>query len=302
MLLRSVAVASAVALLGTAPCHANTFYVAGNGTGTSCSLASPCNSIQQALNTAASGDTIVCVTSPLQGGFYITKSVTIDCASARASVQTSGYNLAGFGVVVVVNLATNDPQQTVSLRGLDIDGSRSFDRGIQIQSAKAVFIEDCVVSNATSQGVYDQRTGGQTKLFVKNTVVSNNAGPGIVATSAAPGVMVLDNVSLLNNTYGLATASGNNVTLRNSLVSGNTQAGVEADGGAQVTVENSTITNGNYGVLVGGTVRLSNSNVSFNNQAVSGTAISAGGNKFLGNAAIGNTPSLASGASGDVYN
>jgi hypothetical protein len=304
MLLRPVAVAFAVALLGTAPGRAGSLYVAGYGTGTACSANSPCNSIQLAINNAGTGDGIYCVTPPLpSGGLYITKSITIDCATARAAVRDGGTNNGtGLYDVVLINLPTSDSQQTVSLRGLDIDGIRSIDRGIEIQAAAAVFIEDCVISNVSKQGIYDHRTGGQTKLFVKNTVINGNGGPGIVATSAAPGVMVLDNVSLLNNTYGLATASGNNVTLKNSTISGNTQAGVEADGGAQVTVENSTITNNNIGALVGGTVRLLRNNISFNNQAVSGSAISLGGNVYSGNAAIGATPPLASGASGDVYN
>lgn len=91
------------------------------------------------------------------------------------------------------------------------------------------------------------------------------------------------------------------MTVRNSTLSGNAQAGAAADGGAQITLENSTITNNNVGVL-GGTVRLLRNNISFNNQAIQGTATSLGGNVFSGNSTAGAAPTLASGASGDVTN
>jgi hypothetical protein len=256
------------------------------------------------------GDTIICLSAPGGTGFAITKSVTIDCAAAGAPVRGNFAVVDNVTVTVSINIppSQSDPLRQVRLRGLTIDGAYSsntgyyFSRGIDIQAAAAVYVEDCVISNVSQQGIYDHRTGGQTKLFVKNSVISGNGGPGIVAKSGAPGVMVLDNVSLLNNTYGLATATGNNVTLKNSTISGNSQAGVEADGGAQVTVENSTITNNNIGVLAGGTIRLLRNNISFNNQAVSGSAISLGGNVYSGNSAIGNAPSLATGAQADVYN
>ncbi len=315
MLPRTLAFAFVVALLETASCNASGFYVSANGSGTACTAAAPCGYLYQALAAANVGDTIICLTPPVPYSVNITKSITIDCSGVRAQNQLGGV-LDSDGTInsITINIGvnSNDPLRTVRLRGLTIDGSSSsvlfhpsgiyLDRGIEIQAAAAVYVEDCVISNVSQQGIYDHRTGGQTKLFVSNTVVSGAAGPGIVAASGAPGVMVLDNVKLLNNLYGLATASGNNVTLKNSTISGNIQAGVEADGGAQVTVENSTITNNNIGALVGGTVRLLRNNISFNNQAVSGSAISLGGNVYSGNSAIGTTPSLASGASGDVYN
>ena len=140
-------------------------------------------------------------------------------------------------------MSSADPLRTVRLRGLTIDGAisnnnggfpsgRFYDRGIEIQAAATVYIEDCVIANVNQRGIYDHRTGGQTKLFVKDTIISGNGGPGIVAGSAAVGVTVLDNVTSENNAYGIAAASGNNVTIRNSVFSGNSVAGVEGDSGA----------------------------------------------------------------------
>jgi hypothetical protein len=303
MLLRTLAFALAAALISTAPCGAATLYFSATGTGATCTATSPCSNWLYVDLVSQAGDTVVCLSPPTGNSITISKPISIDCSGAGGEVRDGALTVPGpFRVGIVINTTG-----TVRIRGLTIDGVRTtstanYDRGIDIQYADAVYIEDCVIMNVNQQGIYDRRIGGQTKLFVKNTVVSGAGGPGIVAASGAPGVMVLDNVSLLNNTYGLATASGNNVTLKNSTISGNSQAGVEADGGAQVTVENSTITNNNIGVLVGGTVRLLRNNISFNNQAVNGSAISAGGNLFSGNAAIGNAPSLATGAQADVYN
>ena len=40
-----------------------------------------------------------------------------------------------------------------------------------------------------------------------------------------------------NNGYGIATATGNNVFINRSIISGNSKAGIEADGGAPVTFQ-----------------------------------------------------------------
>ncbi len=277
-----------------------TSYVAKFGSGTACTRASPCNNLSAAVAITVTDGVVVCLEGGDFGPFTISRSIIIDCSNNPGNNEGSTLgDQGGNGAAVTINIPTSEFTRRVTLRGLTLWNG---DRGVWIQSAAFVEIDNCLITASNKQGILDQRTGGQTKLFVKDTVITMSGGAGIVASSGAPGVMVLDHVSLVNNLYGVAAASGNNVTLRNSIVSGNTQAGVEADGGAQVTVESSTITNNNSGVLAGGTVRLLRNNISFNNQAVSGSAISLGGNVYSGNAAIGATPPLASGASGDVYN
>jgi hypothetical protein len=61
-----------------------------------------------------------------------------------------------------------------------------------------------VISNVRQQGINDHPTGGQTKLFITDTVISGNGGPGIVF-GAQGGTHVLDNVRSENNAYGVAT-------------------------------------------------------------------------------------------------
>jgi Periplasmic copper-binding protein (NosD) len=143
-----------------------------------------------------------------------------------------------------------------------------LDRGIDSQAATAVHIEDCVISNFKGQGIFDHRSGGQTRLCVKDTIVSDNGSAGVVAASAAVGITVLDNVTSQQNAYGIAVGTGNNVEIRNSVVSGNSTAGVEVDAGSHVVVRNSTISHNNIGVQSASSVRIFNNDISFNNTAL----------------------------------
>ena len=112
--------------------------------------------------------------------------------------------------------------------------------------------------------------------------------------------MVLDNVRSENNAYGIAVATGNNVTINRSVLSGNSAAGVEGDGGAQIIVDQSTITNNNIGVQSSFSVRLSNNNIAFNNVAISGASGTFGNNRFSGNGSIGTAPTPIGGATSDL--
>jgi hypothetical protein len=301
MLPRTIAVAS-VALLFATSGDAATYFVAANGSATAaCSFNAPCQSLAQALFVAGVGDTIVCVSSPGASSATITKSITIDCSSGRAPVRDIGIGSSPvLGVSINIPVTMDDPSRTVRLRGLDVDGARFYDRGIDIAAATVVYIEDCVVSNAKQQGIYDHRTGGQTKLFIKDSIFSGNGGPGIALGSQGPNTNVLDNVLSEYNAYGLAAAAGNNVLVNRSVMSGNSVAGVEADTGAQVVVNNSAISHNNIGVQSNSSVRLSNDDIAFNNLALSGMAGTFGNNRLSGNSAVGTAPMPLGSASQDL--
>jgi Right handed beta helix region len=306
MLLRTIAFGT-VALLFASSGNATTLYVAGNGSGTACTATAPCASLNFAVQAANVADTILCISPPLGGAIIISKSITIDCSSARAPVRDTGVGNGAFSVGISINIPANglDPFRIVRLRGLEVDGfsagSPFLDRGIDISAATAVYIEDCIISNAKHQGILDERTGGQTKLFIKDTIVSGNGGAGIAAAAAAVGIIVLDDVRSENNAYGLAAANGNNVTINRSTFSGNSAAGIEGDPGAQIIVDNSTIGHNNVGVLSFQSVRLSNNNIAFNNTAISGPGSGTfGNNRFSGNGTIGTPPAALGGATSDL--
>jgi hypothetical protein len=73
-------------------------------------------------------------------------------------------------------------------------------------------------------------------------------------------------------------------------MAGNGDSGIEADAGAQIDVDDSSITNNTTGVQANGTVRLSNNDILFNGTAVTGTssAQTYGNNRIAGNTLVGN--------------
>jgi hypothetical protein len=291
-------------------------FVASSGIDTAdCTAAAPCRTLGKAAGIIGANGRITC----LDGGnfmpFIITQSVTINCDTGHSYIGSGGAGLTG--ITIAIPVSASDPLRTVRIRGIGIYGAasstgtggsggggaginRTMPRGISITSAAAVFLENVVVADAQQQGILDQRSGGQTKLFIKDSVISGNGGAGIVAASAAVGITVLDNVTSANNTYGIAAATGNNVVINRSVFSGNSTAGVEGDSGAQIAVNNSTISHNNVGVESSSSVRLSNNDIAFNSFAISGPSGTFGNNRFSGNSSIGTPPTPLGSATSDV--
>ena len=134
-------------------------------------------------------------------------------------------------------------------------------------------------------------------------MISGNGGPGLVAASQGTAATVLDNVRIENNSYAIAAASGNNLVVNRSVISGNSTAGIEADPGAQVEAINSLLSHNTVHVQAFGTIRLRENDLKFSNTAVQGAGtISMGANRFSGNGSIGSVPAQATGAPSDVFN
>jgi nitrous oxidase accessory protein NosD len=264
-----------------------------------CSASSPCLSFAGALAKTAAGGEVDCLDAgdySSQAQTAVTFSVTIDC---------HGLNATNYNPGTETGIEVNAPGGIVVLRGLTFNGAgstNSIDVGIYVQAATTVHIEDCTIMGFR-YGVADVRTTGLTQLFIKNTVIRGNHvnanSPGIVLEAAPKNSVVLENVQLLSNGYGIAVATGNNVLISRSVISGNGLAGIEADPGAQVYVENTKIShNVSYGIFAGGTVALANSDISFNTTSISGATVSYGNNRLFGNGG-GTAPTPVGGASTD---
>jgi hypothetical protein len=262
-----------------------------------CGESDPCLTFGAALAQTSAGGEIDCLDAgDYSSQFTITFSLTIDCRGMNASTFN---NATGDGIDIDAPGFT-----TVILRGITFSAlfAGGNQLGVNIQSASAVFIEDCAVTGF-NRGIADVRTTGFTQLYIKNTVVRSNHfhpnSPGIVLAAAPKNSVMLENVQVLANGYGIAVATGNTVVISRSVISGNGIAGIEADPGATVMVDNTEIThNVSYGIFALGTVALANSDISFNNSSISGTTISYGNNRLLGNGA-GTAPTPAGGASTD---
>jgi hypothetical protein len=283
----SLAVLAAILLpaLLPVPAHATNFHSwvshSGNDANT-CTFASPCATINQALSQTNDGGAVTCLDSGEFGNFIVTLSVAVDCTGTVATPD----NVNGLDCPAIL---IDAPGKVVILRGLNLtDVGPNFcasSTGVSIQAATAVYIEDCVIEH-WYQGILDQRASGLTRLAIKNTIVRNNGSAGIVARAAPRNSVVLEGVQSLGNTYGIAVATGNNVVINRSVFSENQIAGIEADPGATVFVDNSVLShNVGYGVYALGTVGLANSDISLNTSSIFGSTLSYGNNRLFFNGA-----------------
>jgi hypothetical protein len=294
----AIAVASALFAI-SAPAHAQATRTWVSGVGNDmdpCSRTSPCKTFAGAIGKTATNGVINCIDNGGYGSVTITRSMTIDCHETLASILAGQDGVTG----IIINIPVGDPKdplRTVRLRNIDISGIGIGNVGVSILSAAAVIMEDLSITGMVKQGISDARTEGSTMLAIKNTIVANNAGPGIAA-GAQMNTLVLDNVQSIKNSYGLALAKTNTATIMRSVFSNNITAGVEADPGGQLMLDNSIVSYNLTGIASnGGPVALANTDVSFNSTAITGATTSFGNNRIFGNAAAGIAPSAAGASS-----
>jgi hypothetical protein len=285
-----------VPFLASAPAHAQATrtWVSGVGDDANpCSRTAPCKTFAGAISkTSASGE-IDCLDPGGFGAITITKAITLNCVSALGSILVSGTPgitiAAGSSDIVVI--------RNLQLLGIG-PGSGAGTIGINITGGAVVSIENSVITQFAQQGIKDGRSAGNTKLFVRNTIISHNGSTGISLVATGPNFAEISDTSSINNLYGVAAGSGNTATVQRSVLSGNTTAGVETDAGGVVDLDNTAITGNTTGAQVFGTIRLSNSDVTGNTTGFSnGSAISYGNNRMLGNGTFGNAVTAAGGAS-----
>ncbi|WP_044591825.1 right-handed parallel beta-helix repeat-containing protein [Bradyrhizobium sp. LTSPM299] len=274
----------------SAPAHAQATrtWVSGVGDDVNpCSRTAPCKTFAGAISKTAAGGEINCLDPGGFGGVTITKAMTLNCTATLGSILVAG--TPG----VTINAGATD---RVTLRGIQIQGLNQTPApgtiGVRIIGAAVVSIEDCVITAFGQQGVSDARTAGNTKLLIRNTIISNNTSTGVAGVATGPNNIELENVSLINNLFGVAAGTGNNIVAKRSVFSGNTSAGVEADSGGSVSVDDSAISGNTTGILGTGNLRVSNSDIVFNGTAFGGASVTYGNNRVVGT--LGTTPTPAS--------
>src|SRR6267154_1885221 len=100
-----------------------------------CSRTAPCKTFAGAISKTAAGGEIDALDPGGFGAVTITKAITLDGGGGQvASVLVSGTN----GIVIVANASTD----TVILRNLRINGIGTGLNGIQLNSAKALIIQN----------------------------------------------------------------------------------------------------------------------------------------------------------------
>jgi len=190
------------------------------------------------------------------------------------------------------SFSASDTRKTVRLRNLNFNGVNSGIIGIRVignnTSGSAVFIEDCLIDGnfaGAARGISDERAGGG-ELYVTNTTVRNTGATGIAVAPASGTTAInvsINNVRVQNSFFGFAIANGVNAVVNNSVFSGNTSGGIEANAGGTMVVDRSVISGNGTGISAAGTIRISNSDIAFNVAGMSGTIQSFTNNRFTNN-------------------
>jgi hypothetical protein len=293
-----VALVWAAVLVGPASAQASRTWVSGVGDDVNpCSRTAPCKTFAGAISKTAVNGEINCLDAGGFGAVTITKSITIDCHGTLGSILNAGTN----GINIAFDsFAATDVRKTVNVRNVMIQGFDSGIIGIRIFGVGAgsfVNIEDCLVNGdfaSTATGIADQRSNG--KLAVLNTTVRDMGGNGILVASAGTGILLatLDNVRVINANHGIAAGVKAAIHVNRSVVANNSGAGLSVVASSEINVNSTTIASNAIGIQAVGTVRLSNSDVTTNDVAISGTVNSFSNNRFTDNGAGGTISPLGS--------
>lgn len=282
--------------IDTVHAQASRTWVSGVGDDANpCSRTAPCKTFAGAISKTAVLGEINCLDPAGYGAVTIVKSITIDCRYTMGSILNAGTN----GVTINFNSFT-DARKTVRLRGLAFNGFDSGINGIRILGAAAsagseVFIEDCLIDGnfgGTGRGVSDERTGGG-ELSISSTTVRNTGGTAIAISPATARIdVMIDDVRVQNGTYGFYSQGIARTTVNRSVFSGNSFVGLQADTGSELNFTNSVSSGNGTGIIGGGVIRLSNSDIAFNTTGISGATQSFGNNRISGNGSAGTVPTL----------
>jgi hypothetical protein len=188
-----------------------------------CSRTAPGKTFAGAIAKTAAGGEIDALDSGGFGALTITKSITIDGGNNLASVLVSSGN------GIVINAADTDVIVLRHLKFQGLNGTASAGlNAIRILKAGEVHIEDCDIQNFGNVGIdWESSTSGG-KLFVSDTNILNNQGGGfLMKPNAVPATAQLDHVFALHNLFGFKAQDQADVTISNSVASGNTQNGFQ---------------------------------------------------------------------------
>ena len=243
----------------------------------------PCLTFAGSLAQVAVGGEVIAEATGGYGTINVTQSVTV---SGPPGVVI----YSGFTVTV------NAPGATVVLRGLTIDGTGvTTGSGINVIAVSVLHVESCVITGFAGLGGPDGnginfRSAGQ--LFVKDTIVRGNGYVGVwVFPSTGTALASVDHCWLEQNAWGLIPETNAKATIRDSVASGNTQSGLQAENGGELNAEGCLVASNGGGLasLSSSILRAANCTVTDNNIGLtgSGSLLSRSNNTVEGNTSNG---------------
>ena len=282
-----------LAFASLAQAQATRTWVSGVGDDVNpCSRTAPCKTFAGAISKTAAGGEIDCLDPGGFGTVTITKSIVIDgtYGAGFGSILASGVN----GVNVNDSASGSPNTIVVTLRRLSINGAGTTlgVHGINISSALKVNVQDCVIFNFSTNGIFDQRTNVGAKLSVVGCKFHQLGFEGIhigpsVGTSNTQAQINSSNFMSCNQDgiflKGNAAAAITNVDVSNS-----NGGGIEVSTGAVATITKATLAFNATGLInSGGATRLSDCTITNNTTGINISAGSVTG--FSNNTIDGNT-------------
>jgi hypothetical protein len=243
-----------VSIIEPAHAQATRIWVSGVGDDANpCSRTAPCKTFAGAISKTAANGLINCIDPGGFGAVTITNSITIDCRNVQAGIlaaSTNAINVNGAGIVVI-------------LRGLSIEGTGTGLIGINALQFGILQVEQCKIFGFQSGTAVGVRIvpSASAKVFVTDTVISENGGGVVLGPVAGPTAAVLQRVQLVNNQDGLrVNAAGGQfifTSVEDSLAASNTTNGFTAVSSAGVAAllkltRSASLGNGGSGVLADG--------------------------------------------------
>ena len=240
-----------LSLLATAfPAHAQNARTWISGVGVDqagCgTIASPCRTLQYAHNATVAGGEIDVKDPAGYGSVTITKAISIinDGVGTAGVLATAGNN------AITINAGAGD---SVTLRGLTIEGSGVGNNGIELKAGAGVTIANCVVQGFAGDGAY-LKNGNS---IITHSTFSGNVGNGVTLYANYYAGLTVDNIlSDHNQSKSIAIysdfSSPVNVRIgRSVFTNSSNDAGVYAQGNngiLTVVLDSSMIANNRYGV------------------------------------------------------
>jgi len=268
---------------------ARTFVTTAGSDANDCTFSTPCRTFAGAVPNTAPGGEITALDSGAYGVVTIDKALTLQAAP--------GAHVAlGDGTAIVAVMINAGPSDVIVLRNLHISRSGSTQRGIEFNSGGtggALFIESCVVTGFAAAGIRfiaddGCSDSGCPELFVKNTIARNN-GKGIHLSG---GLATLDHCRFEDNATGVHVSTQSRVTIRDTVVAGNSSYGLFSEVLADTALENCAVTRNGTGIRASsggfliGRFYVSNTLISANTTGLlpsGGRIISFGNNRLVVN-------------------
>ncbi|HYM60890.1 MAG TPA: hypothetical protein VEZ11_08355, partial [Thermoanaerobaculia bacterium] len=143
-----------------------------------CSRTAPCKTFAGAISKTAVGGEIDTLDPGGFGAVTITKAITLD---GTQNGLAGGSILVAGTAAIVVNAPSN---AVVTIRGLSLNGAGTGTAGINIIAAQAVHVEGCVIFQFNGRGISLANTSGNVSLFVRDSIIRNNAVDGVTSIPA----------------------------------------------------------------------------------------------------------------------